>query len=194
MTHDQKIWFITGCSTGFGRALAEEVLAVGDRAVVTARNADQVKDIVAAHGDNGIALALDVTDPAQVRAAVTAAEDTFGGIDVLFNNAGIGYFAAVEESTDEEIRRIFEINVFGLSDVIRAALPGMRKRRSGTIVKFSSIGGLRAFPAVGPAQRLRNTRLPISPESGAESWSRRYPARQLRRSDSPPTALSHSCD
>jgi len=96
-----------------------------------------------------LTLALDVTDADQVRAAIAAAEARFGGIDVLVNNAGIGYFAAVEESTDEEIRRMFEINVFGLSDVIRAALPGMRARRTGTIVNFSSIGGLRAFPAVG---------------------------------------------
>ncbi|GGS18017.1 oxidoreductase [Streptomyces griseoviridis] len=148
MAPEQKIWFITGCSTGFGRALAQQVLAAGHRAVVTARDTAQVQDIVEGH-DNALALALDVTDPEQVRTAVAAAEQYFGGIDVLVNNAGIGYFAAVEESTDEEIRRIFEINVFGLSDVIRAVLPGMRERRTGTIVNFSSIGGLRAFPAVG---------------------------------------------
>ena len=92
---------------------------------------------------------LEITDPGQVRAAVAAAEGRFGGIDVLVNNAGIGYFAAVEEGTDAGIRRIFDINVFGLSDLIRAALPVMRARRSGTIVSFCSIGGLRAFPAVG---------------------------------------------
>ncbi|MGW2288017.1 oxidoreductase [Streptomyces phaeochromogenes] len=149
MTDDQKVWFITGCSTGFGRALAQEVLAAGHRVVVTARSVDQVKHIADAHRGNVLVLPLDVTEPTQVRAAVAAAEERFGGIDVLVNNAGIGYFAAVEESTDEEIRRIFEINVFGLSDVIRAVLPGMRRRRSGTIVNFSSIGGLRAFPAVG---------------------------------------------
>ncbi|MFG1966607.1 oxidoreductase [Nonomuraea sp. NPDC049028] len=144
-----KTWLITGCSTGFGRALALAVLDHGDQAVVTARRPEQIRDIIERGGDRALGLPLDVTDPAQVRAAVAAAEDRFGGIDVLVNNAGIGYFAAVEESTDEEIRRIFEINVFGLSDVIRAVLPGMRKRRSGTIVNFSSIGGLRAFPAVG---------------------------------------------
>lgn len=147
-TANPKTWFITGCSTGFGRALAQEVLAAGHRAIVTARNIEQVKDLADAN-DRALTLALDVTDPAQVRNAVSAAQTQFGGIDVLVNNAGIGYFAAVEESTDEEIRRIFEINVFGLSDVIRATLPGMRARRSGTIVNFSSIGGLRAFPAVG---------------------------------------------
>ncbi|MGS2589910.1 oxidoreductase [Streptomyces hebeiensis] len=145
MTASQKVWFITGCSTGFGRALAQEVLAAGHQAVVTARDVAQVKDLVEGT-DQALALPLDVTDAAQV---TEAAEKHFGGIDVLVNNAGIGYFAAVEESTDEEIRRIFDINVFGLSDVIRAVLPGMRARRSGTIVNFSSIGGLRAFPAVG---------------------------------------------
>ncbi|MGW0948931.1 oxidoreductase [Streptomyces sp. NPDC002623] len=144
-----KTWFITGCSTGFGRHLAQAVLALGDRAVVTARNPEQVKDIVAGHEDHAVALPLDVTDPGQVRAAVAVAQERFGGIDVLVNNAGIGYFAAVEESTDAEIRRMFEINFFGLSDVTRAVLPGMRERRTGTIVNFSSIGGLRAFPALG---------------------------------------------
>ncbi|MEU9168710.1 oxidoreductase [Streptomyces sp. NPDC048420] len=148
MTVQQKVWFITGCSTGFGRALAQEVLTAGHKAVVTARDVSQVKDLVEGN-DQALALSLDVTDAAQVREAVEVAEKHFGGIDVLVNNAGIGYFAAVEESTDDEIRRIFDINVFGLSDVIRAVLPGMRARRSGTIVNFSSIGGLRAFPAVG---------------------------------------------
>lgn len=148
MTASQKVWFITGCSTGFGRALAKEVLAAGHKAVVTARNVAQVKDLVEGN-DQALALPLDVTDAVQVKETVGAAEKHFDGIDVLVNNAGIGYFAAVEESTDEEIRRIFDINVFGLSDVIRAVLPGMRARRSGVIVNFSSIGGLRAFPAVG---------------------------------------------
>ncbi|GAA2412168.1 oxidoreductase [Actinomadura vinacea] len=144
-----KTWLITGCSTGFGRELARAVLSHGDRAVVTARDVEQIKDIVEAAGDRALALPLDVTRPEHVRAAVQTAQDRFGGIDVLVNNAGIGYFAAVEESTDEEIRRMFEINVFGLSDVTRAVLPGMRQRRTGTIVNFSSIGGLRSFPAVG---------------------------------------------
>ncbi|MFF4015070.1 oxidoreductase [Streptomyces sp. NPDC001843] len=148
MTVQQQVWFITGCSTGFGRALAREVLAAGQKAVVTARDIAQVKDLVEGN-DQALALPLDVTDGTQVSKAVEAAEEHFGGIDVLVNNAGIGYFAAVEENTDEEIRRIFDINVFGLSDVIRNVLPGMRARRSGTIVNFSSIGGLRAFPAVG---------------------------------------------
>ncbi len=96
-----------------------------------------------------LALKLDVTSQGQINAAIKAAEKTFGRIDVLVNNAGIGYFAAVEESEEKEVRRMFEINVFGLSRMIRAALPGMRKRRRGFIVNLSSIGGLRSFPSVG---------------------------------------------
>lgn len=146
---DTAVWFITGCSTGFGRALAEAVLARGDRAVVTARNTDALAAVVAGHEDAVLILALDVTDAAQAEAAVAAAIDRFGRIDVLVNNAGIGYFGAIEESDEAEVRRMFEINVFGLARMIHLALPGMRARRSGTIVNISSIGGIRAFPAVG---------------------------------------------
>src|ERR1039458_3593469 len=116
---EKPVWFITGCSTGFGRELATYVLE------------------------------RDGTDQGQINAAIKAAEKKFGRIDVLVNNAGIGYFAAVEESEDKEVRRMFEINVFGLSRMIHAALPEMRKRRKGFIVNFSSIGGLRSFPSVG---------------------------------------------
>src|SRR5580658_6996643 len=102
-----SIWFITGCSTGFGRELARAVVARGYRAVVTARNPQQVEDLVAGHQDRTLALRLDVTDPAQVAAAVQRAEERFGRIDVLVNNAGIGYFAAVEESDEADVRRMF---------------------------------------------------------------------------------------
>src|SRR5262249_33628840 len=101
-------WFITGCSTGFGRELARAMVARGYRAAVTARNPAQVEDIVAGHGDRVAALTLDVTIPAQVTEAVRRAEERFGGIDVLVNNAGIGYFAAVEEADEAEVRRMFE--------------------------------------------------------------------------------------
>jgi NAD(P)-dependent dehydrogenase (short-subunit alcohol dehydrogenase family) len=142
-------WFITGCSTGFGRELASAVVARGYRAVVTARNPRQVEDLVAGHRDRTLALRLDVTDPSQVAEAVKQAEEHFGGIDVLVNNAGIGYFAAVEESEEAEVRRMFEINFFGLARMTRAVLPGMRKRRSGHIINISSIAGLAAFPSLG---------------------------------------------
>ncbi|MBT8163466.1 MULTISPECIES: oxidoreductase [Arthrobacter] len=146
-----KTWLITGTSTGFGRELVKAVLADGDRVVATARNIDHVKDLVSAGGDRAVPVQLDLTRPDQIARAVDAAERAFddAGIDVLVNNAGIGYFSAVEEATEEAIRQIFEINVFGLSDLTRKVLPGMRARRSGAIVNFSSIGGLRSFPAVG---------------------------------------------
>ena len=143
------VWFITGCSTGFGRELARAVLAHGYRAVVTARKPDSVRDIASGHGTSALVLQLDVTDADEVRDSVHAAERAFGRIDVLVNNAGIGYFGAIEESDDDEVRRMFEVNVYGLARMIQAVLPGMRRRRSGHIVNVSSIGGIRAFPAVG---------------------------------------------
>jgi NADP-dependent 3-hydroxy acid dehydrogenase YdfG len=146
---DTPVWFITGCSTGFGRELAAAVLARGDRAVVTARSINQLADVVDGYEEQALALTLDVTDRDQSEAAVKAAIARFGRIDVLVNNAGIGYFAAIEESDEAEVRRMFEVNVFGLSRMIHLVLPGMRAQRSGTIVNISSVGGIRAFPAVG---------------------------------------------
>ncbi|MER6810511.1 oxidoreductase [Spirillospora sp. NPDC000708] len=143
------VWFITGCSTGLGRALAETVLERGDSAAVTARDPRAVADIVEGHGDRALALPLDVTDKEQIAAAVKRAEDAFGRIDVLVNNAGYGYLAAVEEGEDAEVRALFDTNVFGLADVTKAVLPGMRARRSGNIVNVSSLGGLSAFGATG---------------------------------------------
>jgi NAD(P)-dependent dehydrogenase (short-subunit alcohol dehydrogenase family) len=144
---EKPVWFITGCSTGFGRNLAEHVLELGYRVVVTARKPDEVKDL-AAKGE-ALVLRLDVTKQDQINAAIKAAEKKFGGIDVLVNNAGIGYFAAVEESEEKEVRRMFEINVFGMSRMIQAALPGMRRRRTGCIVNISSLAGLRSAPSLG---------------------------------------------
>jgi NAD(P)-dependent dehydrogenase (short-subunit alcohol dehydrogenase family) len=143
----QSVWFITGCSTGFGHELAKQLLARGSPVVVTARDPADLSEF--AGNKQALALALDVTDGAQVTAAVAAAQARFGRVDVLVNNAGIGYFAAVEEGEDSKIRRMFDINVFGMGAMIRAALPGMRERRQGFIVNVSSIGGLRSFPAVG---------------------------------------------
>jgi NAD(P)-dependent dehydrogenase (short-subunit alcohol dehydrogenase family) len=144
---EKPVWFITGCSTGFGRELASQALQLGYRTVVTSRNPDDVKDL--ADKGEALVLELDVTDQSQINAAIKAAEKKFGGIDVLVNNAGIGYFAAIEEGEDKEVRRMFEINVFGLSRMIQGVLPGMRQRRKGCIVNLSSIGGLRGFPALG---------------------------------------------
>ena len=146
-TTENPVWFITGCSTGFGRELATQVLERGYRVVVTARKPDAV-EALAAKGE-ALVLKLDVTDQSQIDAAIKAAEKQFGGIDVLVNNAGIGYFAAVEESEEKEVRRMFEINVFGMGRMIQAALPGMRRRRKGFIVNISSVAGLRSFPSLG---------------------------------------------
>jgi NAD(P)-dependent dehydrogenase (short-subunit alcohol dehydrogenase family) len=144
-----KVWFITGCSTGFGKELAKLVLSNGYRAVVTSRNISDVRDIVNNYPDTSIAVQLDVTKPAEIKASVQQAMKTFGRIDVLVNNAGIGYFGAIEESEDMEVRRMFEINFFGLANVSKEVLPILRKQRSGHIVNISSIRGLVAFPAVG---------------------------------------------
>ena len=144
-----KVWLITGCSTGFGRELAKEVLALGYNAVVSARNLADIKDIIAGYPETAMAVKLDVTVAAEIKAAVSSTLEKFGRIDVLVNNAGIGYFAAVEESEDEQIRRMFEINFFGLAKMIQEVLPVMRQQRSGHILNISSIGGLRSFPAVG---------------------------------------------
>ncbi len=144
---DKPVWFITGCSTGFGRHIAKHVLELGYPTVVTSRDPEDVRDL-AQLGD-ALVLKLDVTDRSQAESAIKAAEEHFGGIDVLVNNAGIGYFAAVEESDEEEVRKMFDVNVFGLCRMIHIALPGMRERGTGFIVNLSSIGGLRSFPALG---------------------------------------------
>ena len=140
--NSSPVWFITGCSTGLGRALAERVLEHGHRAVVTARNADQVSDIAANFPETALCVALDVNNPAQVDAAIARADERFGRIDVLVNNAGYGYLAAVEEGDDQEVRDMFETNFFSLVALIRKVLPGMRARGSGHIVNISSVGGL----------------------------------------------------
>ncbi len=144
---EKPVWFITGCSTGFGRHLSKYLLDLGYRTVVTARKPAEVKDLE----DEGhtLVLKLDVTDQDEITASIKTAEAKFGRIDVLVNNAGIGYFAAVEESEEDQVRRMFEINFFGLSRMIHAALPSMRKHRHGFIINFSSIAGLCSFPAVG---------------------------------------------
>lgn len=133
-------WLITGCSTGLGRALAAAVIAAGHNAVVTARDVAKVADLASAAPERVLAAALDVTDPVQVDSAVRQAHDRFGPVDVLVNNAGYGYRAAVEEGDDAEVRALFETHFFGTVAMIKAVLPGMRGRRRGAIVNISSIG------------------------------------------------------
>ncbi len=144
---EPPVWFITGCSSGFGFELAKQAIERGYRTVITARDPLKLKG----HGatDKVLMLELDVTQPDQVAAAIEATEARFGRIDVLVNNAGIGYFAAVEESEEDEVRKMFDVNVFGTGRMIWAVLPGMRERRSGCIVNLSSLAGLRGFPALG---------------------------------------------
>jgi NAD(P)-dependent dehydrogenase (short-subunit alcohol dehydrogenase family) len=133
-------WLITGCSTGLGRALASAALERGENVVLTARDVSTLDDLARAHPGTALALALDVTDHAQGQAVVQAAQDRFGTIDVLVNNAGHGYRAAVEEAVEEQVNELFATNFFGPLALIQAVLPSMRERRSGTIVNISSIG------------------------------------------------------
>ena len=145
----EKVWFITGCSTGFGRQIAKKAIEAGHKVAVTARNTDQIQDLVAGKEAHTIALALDVTNQTQVKEAVQNTIEQFGRIDVLVNNAGIGYFGSVEESVEEETRKMFEINFWGLMRVTNEVLPHMRNQKSGHIINFSSIGGLVSFPTLG---------------------------------------------
>jgi NAD(P)-dependent dehydrogenase (short-subunit alcohol dehydrogenase family) len=139
-------WLVTGCSTGIGRQIALAALARGHRVAVTARRPEAVADIVAGHEGRAIALALDVTRRDQIAAAVAETNRAFGAVDVLVNNAGYGYMAAVEEGEDAEIRAMFDTNYFGAVQMIQAVLPGMRERRRGHVINISSMTGLVANP------------------------------------------------
>jgi len=140
MSDATSTWLITGCSTGLGRALAEAVIGAGHHAVVTARDVARVSDLADAAPERVLAVAVDVTNPAQVNAAVQQAQERFGSIDVLVNNAGYGYRGAVEEGDDAQVRELFETHFFGTVAMVKAVLPGMRARRKGAIVNISSIG------------------------------------------------------
>jgi NAD(P)-dependent dehydrogenase (short-subunit alcohol dehydrogenase family) len=146
---NSRVWLITGSSSGFGRAIAQAVLDRGEKVVVTARNPQHVEDIQTKYPDRALAVQLDVTQPAQVKAAVETAIAKFGRIDVLVNNAGYGTMGALEELSDEATRRQFETNVFGALNMMRAVLPSMRQHRSGYILNLSSVGGFVSFPGAG---------------------------------------------
>jgi NAD(P)-dependent dehydrogenase (short-subunit alcohol dehydrogenase family) len=149
MIPNNAVWFITGCSKGLGRALAVEALAAGYRVVVTARRLEDVADLAASAGERALAVPLDVNDPAQVKAALAAAEARFGQVDVLVNNAGYGYLGAIEEGDEAGVRALFETDLFAPIALTKAVLPGMRSRRFGHIVNVSSIGGLVTYAGVG---------------------------------------------
>ena len=144
-----QVWMITGCSSGFGYELVKAALEAGHAVVATARSMERLSDILIQYPDRCIGIPLDVKVPQQITSAVAQAQKRFGRIDVLVNNAGYGYLAAVEEGEDAAIRDIFETNYFGLAALIRAVLPQMRERRSGHIVNIGSVGGITGFIGVG---------------------------------------------
>ncbi|HEY1698441.1 MAG TPA: SDR family NAD(P)-dependent oxidoreductase [Trebonia sp.] len=172
-----SIWFITGASRGLGAEMTRAALARGHQVVATARDAGQVRAAFPDAGDALLPVALDVTDPAQVDAAVRAATGRFGRIDVLINNAGRGLLSAIEEAADAEVRSVYEVNVFALLSVTRAVLPVMRAQRSGTIVSLSSIAGFRGsagwgvyastkFAVEGITEALRDEVAPLGITAG----------------------------
>ncbi len=146
---DPKVWFITGCSKGFGRIWAEAALERGDKVAATARDASTLEPLVEKYGDAVLTMALDVQDHDADFAAVKAAHDKFGRLDVVVNNAGYGLFGAVEEVSEAEARDQIETNLFGALWVTQAALPIMREQGSGHVIQVSSIGGVTAFQEVG---------------------------------------------
>lgn len=149
MISKEAVWLITGSSRGLGRAIAEKVLAAGYRAVLTARNIDQLQDLAAKHGGAVLLTPLDVTKQDHINAAYKTAIARFGRVDVLVNNAGYGYLGAIEEGEDAEMRAVFETDLFAPVNLIKTVLPGMRERRHGHIVNVSSIGGHVTYPGVG---------------------------------------------
>ncbi|MBD2107020.1 oxidoreductase [Nodosilinea sp. FACHB-13] len=143
----QKTWFITGASRGIGAEIAKAVLAAGDQLIATARKTSDLEQFES--NPNALTLSLDITDEAQVQAAVVAGLERFGQIDVLVNNAGFGILGGIEETSAQEVERVYRTNVFGLLNMTRAVLPSMRQRRSGHIINLSSIGGYRSTPGWG---------------------------------------------
>jgi NAD(P)-dependent dehydrogenase (short-subunit alcohol dehydrogenase family) len=144
-----RTWLVTGCSTGFGRALAHALLKRGERVVVTARKREALADLIGPHADRALGLNLDITRSGEINAAVNDAVETFGAIDVLVNNAGYGTVGTVEETPIDVARAIMETNYFGTLMMIRAVLPHMVHRRSGRIVNIGSVAGQIGFPLLG---------------------------------------------
>ena len=143
-----RTWFITGVSTGFGRAIANAALAAGDRVVGTLRNEDQRKEFAALVLGRSFGVILDVTDDNKVQPTIDRVEGEVGPIDILVNNAGYGHEGTFEESTLDDLRRQFAVNVFGTVAVTKAVLPAMRKRRAGRIINITSMGGLITLPGL----------------------------------------------
>ncbi|MGX7682040.1 oxidoreductase [Jatrophihabitans sp. DSM 45814] len=150
-----KVWLITGSSRGFGRNLAEAVLASGDQLIATARTPEQLQDLVDQYGDQVRGVPLDVTDPVAAEAAIAAATDAFGRLDVLVNNAGYSDIASIEETSLADFRTQIETNLWGTINVTKAALPVFHAQRAGHIIQFSSVGGRGTAPGLGPYQTAK---------------------------------------
>ena len=152
MTHERmnndRVWLITGASRGFGRALSDAVLERGEQLVATARSDAFVASFAERHPE-ALAVRLDVTDMTAARAAVEQAVERFGRLDVVVNNAGYGHFGAIEELSNAELREQFEVNVFGMLNVTRAALPQLRRQRAGHLVQMSSLNGIEGMVGGG---------------------------------------------
>lgn len=163
-----KVWFITGTSSGFGRSLAEALIARGQRVVATARDPNTLADLVARAPDRVLALRLDVTRPEEGQRALGQALDRFGAVDVLINNAGYSVVGALEETSDAELRALFEPMFFGAVGLTRAVLPHMRERGSGSIVQITSVGGLVTSPGFGPYCAAKHALEAVSESLAAE--------------------------
>jgi NAD(P)-dependent dehydrogenase (short-subunit alcohol dehydrogenase family) len=150
-----RTWLITGTSRGLGRALAEAVLAAGHNVVATARDPEQVRDLVDAHPGRARAVALDVTDRTAAAAAVAATVEAFGRLDVLVNNAGYANVNSIEDFAEEDFRAQLETNLWGVINVTRAALPVLREQGAGHIIQVSSVGGRVTTPGIGPYQTAK---------------------------------------
>ncbi|WP_143309180.1 SDR family NAD(P)-dependent oxidoreductase [Chitinophaga vietnamensis] len=149
MITNQKTWFITGTSRGFGRIWAEAALQRGDRVAATARQLASIADLKEKYGDQVLTLALDVTDPVQVKTAVTQAHSHFGRLDIILNNAGYSLIGTIEEASAAEVRQLYDTNVFGPLAVIQSALPLLREQGGGHIIGVSSTLGHVAMPVIG---------------------------------------------
>ena len=148
-TLKDRVWFVTGASSGFGEAVSESVLQHGGRLAAMARHVDALRSLADLGGDRVLTLPLDVTDAAAAKKAIDRTVEHFGSIDVVFNNAGYGHVGAIEELTDKEFRQQVEVDFFGVVNVTRAALPHMRRQRSGHLVQMSSLNGVEGLPGGG---------------------------------------------
>jgi NAD(P)-dependent dehydrogenase (short-subunit alcohol dehydrogenase family) len=168
MTEKNKVWFLTGTSSGFGRAIAEDVLARGDSVVVTARDPEALGDLVARAPNRVRPVRLDVTKASEIRDAVASARERFGAIDVLVNNAGFSIVGAVEETSDDDLRATLEPMFFGPVALMRAVLPQMRERKSGTLVQITSVGGVITAPGFGAYCAAKHALEAVSESLAAE--------------------------